>query len=156
MRLNKTYLIPSEIQTLKPQQQAVVVNYCLHNGKEQVWMICDDHPYNIFVIPTKAEGFTAENIIDALDNHFDNIVVFPSQRQFIKDYQIKSIMIKDYATRDLDIKKSIASRVIGLLGKIISVGVQIIALAAKDILALVSFTGKNLLKIFQIKKKIYI
>ena len=89
MQLNHKVLDPRNIQTLNPAQLAVVVNYVVHNGKQQAWVMCDEHPFQIFVIPER-DGYQLPQIVDCLDNHFENLVFYPSQQQFIKNYTIKS------------------------------------------------------------------
>lgn len=148
MQLNRTVLDPRNIQTLNPQQLAVVVNYVIHSGKRQAWVMCDEHPFQIFVIPEK-DGYPLTHIVDCLDNHFENLVFYPDQKQFIKNYTIKSSTkfgIEDISLSEIG--KTIASKVIMLLGKIIRIGYEILKLAAKDILLLAGFTGKQLLRLF--------
>lgn len=144
MILSKSILNPSEIQKFKPQQLAVVVNYYIHNGKRQVWMMCDDYPFQIFVIPER-DGYSAEQITDSIDQHFDNIVCYPNQKQFIKDYRTKSMPLKF----DMDNpKKEILNKVISLLGKLMLIGGQLLKLIAQNVFAVSTFAGKQLLKLF--------
>lgn len=144
MLLSKSLLNPSEIQNFRPQQLAVVVNYYIHNGKRQVWMMCDDYPFQIFVIPER-DGYSSEQITDSIDQHFENLVCYPSQKQFIKDYRTKSVAMKLSADGS---KKMILSKVISLLGKLVVIGAQILKLVAQNTYALASFTGKQLLRLF--------
>jgi hypothetical protein len=156
--LSKSLLQPSAIQNFNPDQLAIVVNYTVNNGTRQTWIMCDEFPYRIFVIPEKL-GFSLEHILDTLDQHFESVVFFPSQQQFIKSTALKSSMnsisetdaVKFSINLDIDmakIGKALAMKVITLLKKLIQIGYEIIKLAAKDIFLLAGFAGKHLLKLF--------
>lgn len=157
--LSKSLLDPSAIQKFNPDQLAVVVNYTIHNGNKQTWVMCDEFPYRIFVIPEKL-GFTLDHILNVLDQHFESIVFFPSQQQFIKSTAQKSFAMNSISESDavkfsihldLDmaqIGKALAMKVLSLLGKLIRIGYEIIKLAAKDIFLIAGFAGKHLLKLF--------
>lgn len=156
--LSKSLLDPSAIQKFNPDQLAIVVNYTIHNGTKQTWVMCDEFPYRIFVIPEKL-GYPLEHIINLLDQHFESLVFFPSQQQFIKSTAVKSDMrkineidaVKFSLNVDIDmaqIGKNLAMKVLSLLGKLIKIGYEILKLAAKDVFLLAGFVGKHLLKLF--------
>ena len=156
--LSKKLLDPAAIQKFNPDQLAIIVNYTVHNGWKQTWVMVDEHPYQIFVIPER-DGFSLDHIKDTLDQHFESVVSFPSQQQFIKGYSIKSMMlpisendaVKFSVHLDIDmaeVGKALAVKVISLLSKVIRIGYEILKLASKDVFLLAGFAGKHLLKLF--------
>lgn len=166
--LSKSLLDPTAIQKFNPDQLAVVVNYTVNNGSKQMWVMCDEFPYRIFVIPER-QGFPFDHILDTLDQHFDNLVFYPSQQQFIKSSSMKADMQRFISEKEITqnfyksdaakfgihieiepgkIAKALIMKILTLLSKLIQIGYEIIKLAARNILLLVGFAGKHLLRLF--------